>query len=886
MEGWLGRALVAWVEAVSRRAVPIIVATTVLTLLIGAYAATHLGINTDNNAIVSADLDFWQDYHEFAEVFPILDEAMLVVVDAESASAAIDAVRLLEERLAEQPDVFTDMYAPGSDEFFQRHALLYLSTEELQDLSDHLATVQPLLAEISRDSSLDNLATVLVDGIERLRTDPSVPVEFTLVFDSLSRAVMAVLEGRPKPISWSELILERKLPGDSPRRVLVVHPVYDFNQLLPGLATMRQIRAAVEDLGLTPENGITVRITGNVALNTEEMVTIATSILRGVAVSLLLVGGILFLAMRSVYMVLAILITLIIGLVWTAGVAAWAIGYVNVFSASFAILFIGLGVDFGIHFSMRYAELRREGESHDPALRDTSTTVGGSLVLCAATTAMGFFVFVPTDFTGVAQLGLVSGIGMIISLLASLTVLPALLTLWKDKDPGDPWSGSEWFERVLITASSHHPRSVRIGAAALALASLLLLPQVRFDHNIANIRDPGTESVQTLNELLEESETSPWTMDLMAPSLAEADAMARQLRELDVVERAITISDYIPDDQQERFEILEELVFFVPDPPRPGRLAPAIALESQLATLRALERSMRAPWLAEGDELRAHSARRAAENLARFLRRLESIEAKQEELERFEHTLLGTLPETLLTLWNALEPDEVTLDSLPQPLVERMLAPDGRARVQILPAYDLADNVAHTRFVDTVVAEIPEATGSALTLVEIARVVIRSFQQALATAVIAVALLLWILWRRPGDVFLALTPLILAALLTVATAILIGLPFNFANVIVLPLLLGIGVDSGIHLVHRHRVAIEAGERVSPERELLTTSTAQAVFFSALTTMGSFGSLAFSNHMGLSSLGTLLMIGVTWTLLANLVVLPALIAGRGGGPAPR
>ena len=133
---------------------------------------------------------------------------------------------------------------------------------------------------------------------------------------------------------------------------------------------------------------------------------------------------------------------------------------------------------------------------------------------------------------------------------------------------------------------------------------------------------------------------------------------------------------------------------------------------------------------------------------------------------------------------------------------------------------------------------------------------------------------------------MAASPANISAALARKSDAITGAPLNFFNVVVVPLLLGAGVDSGIHLVHRHRVAIEAGERVSPERELLTTSTAQAVFFSALTTMGSFGSLAFSNHMGLSSLGTLLMIGVTWTLLANLVVLPALIAGRGGGPAPR
>jgi predicted RND superfamily exporter protein len=125
-----------------------------------------------------------------------------------------------------------------------------------------------------------------------------------------------------------------------------------------------------------------------------------------------------------------------------------------------------------------------------------------------------------------------------------------------------------------------------------------------------------------------------------------------------------------------------------------------------------------------------------------------------------------------------------------------------------------------------------------------------------------------------------LAPLSLAAVATVAIAVLADIQFNFANVVVLPLLLGIGVDSGIHLVHRHRVALEEGTAGVPERELLETSTAQAVFFSALTTMVSFGSLALSRHVGFASMGQLLLIGVVVMLVANLVVLPAILAVRG------
>jgi hopanoid biosynthesis associated RND transporter like protein HpnN len=511
-------------------------------------------------------------------------------------------------------------------------------------------------------------------------------------------------------------------------------------------------------------------------------------------------------------------------------------------------------------------------------------SVGTSLVLCAGTTALGFLVFVPTDYKAVGELGIIAGAGMFVSLFASLTLLPALLTAWQGREPGEAWRGALWFERLLITASSHHVRSVRISAVALALLAVVALPLVRFDYNPAHMRDPSTESVRTFNELLEDSDTSPWTMDILEPSLEQADAVAARLRKLDVVERAVTLSDYVPKQQEEKLEILGELGYFVPEPGPPEDEPPAVPLDEQIATLSALQKAMQAPWLAEGDPARAASAARAARYLGRFLARLETIDAKgkQQELARFERSLTGALPEQMRRLWNALDPDTVTLASLPYSLTHRMVSDDGLARVEVLPRENLDDNAAHARFVDEVKEVAPDATGSAVTILEFGRAVVRSFLQALVSATLAIGLLLWLLWRRLGDMMLVIVPLALAALLTTATAGILGIPFNFANVVVIPLLLGIGVDSGIHLVHRHRVTIETrGAPEAPERELLETSTAQAVLFSALTTMASFGSMAFASHPGFASLGQLLLIGVTYTLLANLVLLPALIARPGG-----
>jgi predicted RND superfamily exporter protein len=329
MEGRLSRALVAWVEAVRLRARSVLIATAITTFALLAYAVTHLGVNTQHTAILSDDLPFWKQYNEFAEVFPILDEALLVVVEADTSGGAREAAQILADRLAEEPELYADIYIPGGGEFFEKNALLYLSVDEIENLTDQLATLQPLLAEISRDPSLGNLSETLLEGIEQARTNPDVPVDLTLAFDSLSRAVEAVLEGRPQPISWTELILQRKLPGDSSRRLVVLHPILEYDRLLPGRKAIQGVRAAARELGLVPENGVRVRITGNVALNTEEMITVASGAVYAAAGSLLLVGFILFVAMRSRHLVAAVLITLLVSLSWTAAFAAFAVGHVN-----------------------------------------------------------------------------------------------------------------------------------------------------------------------------------------------------------------------------------------------------------------------------------------------------------------------------------------------------------------------------------------------------------------------------------------------------------------------------------------------------------------------------------------------------------------------------
>jgi hopanoid biosynthesis associated RND transporter like protein HpnN len=431
-------------------------------------------------------------------------------------------------------------------------------------------------------------------------------------------------------------------------------------------------------------------------------------------------------------------------------------------------------------------------------------------------------------------------------------------------------SGVLWSDTNLASLPLRHPRVIRGTALVMGIAAVLVLPKARFDNNPLNVRDPSSESVRTFNELLEKGGSSPWSLNAVAPSLEPARLLAERLEALDVVGRVVTVSDYVPADQESKLGIIEDVAMFVAPDPGPDGSVPPPSLAEQVEALTDLSRELVQLENSGGPSELVTSASRLRPVLDRYLRGLEDSPDPTGEIEALQSSMLGTLPEQLRMLDAALSAGEVTLEKLPDAILERMIAADGRVRIQIFPRDDLSDNAALAAFVDGVKTVTPDVAGSASEILESGRAVVRALTQALLSAFTVITLFLLILWRRIDDTALVLIPLLLASALTVATAVLADIPFNFADVIVLPLLLGIGVDSGIHLVHRARVA------VAGESNLLATSTTRAVVYSALTTIASFGSLGLATHLGLATLGRLLTIGVSFTIVCNLIVLPALI----------
>jgi hypothetical protein len=866
------RALLGWTILVRRHAVTVVVLATLLAVASLALSASRLTINTSLSDMLSPELPYRRNAEAMKTAFPQLDRTLTLVVEAASAEAAETAAGRLADELRRQPALIDDVYYPKGDPFFRRNGLLYLDLEDLLALADRLAEIQPLLSSLRDDPSLRGLRAVLALLLE----DPSHEAAGALApaFDRMAESAEAAAEGRARPLSW------RALAGgepdeDSPHRVfLTARPVLDFQALQPARAAIVAIHDAARAIADPLLGEPRVRVTGQPAMQDDELRSLRDSMGLVSLVSLGLVVALLALGLRSLRLIVAMVATLFVGLLTTAGFATLAIGQLNIISVAFAVLFIGLSVDFGIHYALRYREGLSSVHGATSALARAAVGVGGALCLSAATAAIGFFSFLPTAYRGLAELGLISGVGMFIALLCNLTVLPAMLTLLplpKQRAAKHPVTGSSLSgERTLGLRVgdllARHPRAVLLAALGLGLAATAVSPFAWFDDDPLNLRDPESESVAVLLELIDDPNIEPYAATVLADHTEALAGLLPELAALPEVSRVDSLRSVVPEAQDDKLAVIEDMAIFLTPLLLPPLAKSPPDEQTRIEAARALAEAATALSAATDDEELARAARRLAAALA-------PLGQDPERLALLERSLFAWLPRLVDQIGQSLLAEPFGVEDLPERLRSRWLSADGRVRVEIRPAEDLRDQQARRRFVRAVQSVAPNASGAPVVMTEGGRAVIGAYQQAAVTAILAIVLLLAAMLRQVAAVALVLAPLLLAAVLTVAATVLFALPFNFANVIVLPLLFGLGVASGLHIVLRARQA-------GPRRVLLT-STPRAVLFSALTTVGSFGALALSSHRGTASMGLLLSIAIGLTIVCTLVVLPALLheAGR-------
>jgi hopanoid biosynthesis associated RND transporter like protein HpnN len=861
------RLLVRWVRWVAVHPVQVLAGIAILTLGSLVYSADRVQMNSDDSTLISQDEPFRQDYKAFSDRFPQFDETTLIVITSPSIDRADDAVDRLSEALEARDDLISSLYAPSADPFFEDHGLLYLDEDDLDDVIERLAEAQPALTALSEDPSLRGLFDQLELSVEELE-EGELPSGFARMADRVSETAEGQLAGVPTRIAWADQFIEED--GDV-YRLIIVQGQKDFEETISSTRLINGIRELVAELGLVSENGVRVRLTGMVPLAHEEQESLQRGLALSGTVALALLTVILGFGVRSLRIIVATLMTLLASLSWTTAWAMLSVGEFNIISAAFGVLLIGLGVDFAIHFGLAYEEHTRRGLPVVEALGQAAAEVGGAVSLCGLTSAIGFLSFVPTRYYGLGALGIIAGGGMLISLLASFTVLPALLALMRAPSRQNAKSGpvAERLYPVLVK----HARAVVWTTALLAIVALGLSSRMTFDFSTLGMKDPRSESMTTLRELQAEDIVTDYSATLLAPDLAASEALAARLEALPLVSEARSPISYVPEEQDAKLEVLADAAFFLesvlyPEPPRPPP-TPAqrrAAIESLRAKIAALPPG-------HDDE----PAWRAARRLGSALEALLAADDPDRAIAQLEAGVVSDLGERLEWLRRAVLVEPVGFDDLPASLQARLISSDGRARVVALPEEDVSDVVALASFVQSVATVDPHATGRPAVEAGIGEIVVSTFRTAIAISFTAVGLILLLTLRSASDALMVLLPITLAAFFTIAFGVAIEMRFNMANVVVIPLILGLGVDNGIHVFMRFR-------HDGSLSEMMGSSTPRAVVLSTLTTLAAFGSLSLSGHYGIHSMGVLLSVAVISLILCTLIVLPAMILVReGAGP---
>ncbi len=852
-----------WVATACRLRWPVIAAFVIAAGYGTWYSSQNLGMNVDTAGMLSRELPWQKRSDAISKAFPQFSDNILVVIDANTPDMADDAADAVVGFMRERPKLFKTVYDPEGDPFFRRNGLLYLDRDELNDLADKLAAAQPVLGSLNQDPSLRGLVDMLNLAFDDLLKGNTPPVDMTDALNRIAAAMEAQAKGEPRPLSWREIMLGRDAKPSELRRLVLIQPAVDFGSLTPAGDAIDALREFARSRNWDGKHGVRLRLTGSAALAQDELGSIRDQMGWISLLSFVTVVLLLWIGLRSILLVLVTAVCLTVGLGLTTWFATVAIGSLNLLSVAFAVLFIGLSDDFGAHFTLRYKEELATGKPRRDALRATGETNGGALTLCAVTAAISFFSFLPTDYKGVAELGLIAGAGMFVALIVNLTLLPAILSLLPLKVIPPPAAAVS--KPVVESIVERRPRQIVIAATIFCLGAIVLLPMARFDADPLKMKDPKAESVQAVFDLAADATFGPYDLVILAQDLKEAEAVAQRLKTLPQVDSVLTLSSFVPSDQKEKLGIIADIsLFLTPLLVDQARKAPPTHADRRSA-LSSLKQRLDALGVRQLPPALTQAVRR----LATAIGRQNTSEAGLAELER---RLVGALPQRLVALRDSMAARPVTLADLPEDVRVRQIAADGRARVQVFPKKKLIDIADLREFVGLILRHEPRATGTAVTVVLAGDAVIKSFHVAAGLSLVGIVGLLMVLLGNWRDSALVLLPLVLAGILTAGLTVLLGLDFNFANIVVLPLMVGLGVASGIHLVLRDREIAEG-------QSVLETSTPRAVIVSALTTISSFGTLMLSGHRGVASMGIFLTIGIGLNLVVTLVVLPALLALR-------
>jgi uncharacterized protein len=814
--------------------------------------------------------------------------------------------RLLAPKLRAHEKLIGKVIARVDLDAMMRWAPLFLDVAETREFVEELTERQPELTRMFADAHLAPFLTEMNGLIEKeiIEADgisDGAEADAQLrALDSFFATAETYLQDEPETDpgpakrALRKLILPTEDAGipdddyfffDHDRllvlRVMPTKPADDYIFVEEVMAAVDQALVEVD----AQVTGVGVLLAGNMPIMRDEHRALVRDMKFTTLASMVLVLLIFAVVFRKITDLVLIAVCLVAGLGITFGVTEFAIGYLSLLTAFFGAIMIGLGIDFAIHLISRYGEQVGGGETVRDAVIGAMAGAGPGILTGGATTAAAFLVLMIARFKGLAQLGFVSGAGILIMLVLMLSLLPALISLRdRRKEPGD-LSNRSIGDSVplgkLADVATGRPRTAGLVVAVLCGLAAIGVTRTSFNYDYRSLEPRGAISLQDVDEVERRLERSIDSAMLMAHDVEESRRLAKEVLAQPTITAVESISEYVPENQDEKNVELRKLApvlagIEVLQRPGPGAAMAADDLRALSEAARGSQRVTKAVLqlaILDGDFEIEDLARAVAEHIGAFADRLDARTenaAAQAGGAFFQATVAGEVDALLANLKLAAQGERLTLEKLPAQIRDTFVGKDGSIAVYAYPAGNVWNKAYMLKHNKEVLDIDPTAISVPMLFEEVFANIIEDFKSSVWFSLAAVFLLVILDFRRPVTSLLALVPLIVGALWMVGVMPLIGMQFNLVNVSIVPLILGIGIDNGVHILHRYRM--ERTQRVHQA----VAHTGKAIMLSSLTTMAGFGMLGLATYVAIGTLGQLLLVGVAACFFTSVFVLPLIL----------
>ncbi len=873
--------------------VGVVVVAVVLAAVCVWFTAQHLTFNTSRRDLISKNLGYEKFYQRYKDAFEDFS-GVTVVVEGDQPEAMKNFTESLVQRLRQNAPLYSEILYKIDVDYFRNKGLLYMDLPEIKELAGKLESHRNFLEDLNAAPGLNQLlrginskiSSGMVDsllsdflgtGSDDEGNEKDDTADLALLTSILKQMNAFVDGGTEYHSPWRSFLandggkqLEEEgyfVSDDGSLMYIIMNPDDDAQDFAGSRNAIESLRNLIKEVK-KDHPGVQVGVTGGDVIASDEMVTTQIDVRDASLIALTGVTLLFIFAYGGVVKPLLAVFSLLVALCWSLGYTTFAVGHLNILSVVFTTILIGLGIDFGIHVLERFREERAAGKELLPALERTLQCTGRGNLAGAITTAIAFGSMMFTDFIGMAELGEIAAGGILLCLVAMVLLLPSLITL-EEKWRGDgrrpslasAASGSDRLEKFF----DHYLWIIGICLFAIAVSALAFL-NLRFDYNLLNLQAHGSEAVQYELKILENDKRSTWHAALIADSLEDAQRKQKIAESLPTVGKVESILSAIPNNQDEKIKTIKTLApilnFMDVEP-----VNEPVTIVPLTATLKKIRFKLQER---KGDENAEVSL---AGNLAQSLiQKLKTADPDQsrERLQTLSGKLFADYRDKLADLKAGGRPTPVLIEELPDLLKRRFLGKNGKFLIQVYPNINIWEREAMEAFLRDVRRIDPMATGNAVHMYETSQLMKMGYLRGGLYAMVAIVFFLLVSFKNLRTTLFIMLPTVVGAIWTVGLMHIMNVQFNLANLVILPLIIGIGVVNGIHIVHRYREENEKGVSV------LSRSTGQAVALSSLTTMIGFGSLMVADHQGIYSLGLVLTLGVGNALIASITLLPALL----------